>query len=94
MKITLSIIKADVGSIGGHTMPSKKMMDAVCEEVSISQKTGLIIDGLGPDGVSATVKRTAAKVSALQTGYLYHYAFAMLIGIVVIITWYLFRYVG
>ena len=55
---------------------------------------GSIIDGLGPDGVSATVKRTAARVAALQTGYLYHYAFAMLIGIVVIITWYLFRYVG
>ena len=46
MKITLSIIKADVGSIGGHTMPSPEMMDAVREEVSISQKTGLIIDGL------------------------------------------------
>ena len=55
---------------------------------------GSIIDGLGPDGISATVKRTAVRVAALQTGYLYHYAFAMLIGIVVIITWYLFRYVG
>ena len=55
---------------------------------------GWIIDGLGPDGISATVRRVAAKVSALQTGYIYHYAFAMLIGVVVIITWYLFRYAG
>jgi NADH-quinone oxidoreductase subunit L len=55
---------------------------------------GWIIDGLGPDGISATVKRAAAKVSALQTGYLYHYAFAMLIGVVVIVTWYLFRHAG
>ena len=29
MKITLSILKADVGSIGGHTKPSDRMMDAV-----------------------------------------------------------------
>jgi NADH-quinone oxidoreductase subunit L len=55
---------------------------------------GWIIDGLGPDGISATVRRTAARVSALQTGYLYHYAFAMLIGIVGIVTWYLFRHAG
>ncbi len=55
---------------------------------------GWIIDGLGPDGISATVRRAAVKVSALQTGYLYHYAFAMLIGVVVIVTWYLFRHAG
>ena len=36
----------------------------------------------------------ARRVAALQTGYLYHYAFAMLIGVVVIVTWYLFTHVG
>jgi len=29
-------------------------------------------------------------MSRLQSGYLYHYAFAMLIGIVMYITWYIF----
>ncbi len=29
MKITLSVIKADVGSIGGHTKPSEKMLERV-----------------------------------------------------------------
>lgn len=29
MQITLSAIKADVGSIGGHTRPSEEMLDAV-----------------------------------------------------------------
>ncbi|MEK9754232.1 MAG: NADH-quinone oxidoreductase subunit L, partial [Rhodospirillaceae bacterium] len=53
-----------------------------------------IIDGLGPDGISATIKRAAVRVSAMQTGFVYHYAFAMLIGVVVIITWYLFRHAG
>ena len=41
---------------------------------------GRIIDGLGPDGVAARVRDVTAQVVRLQTGYLYHYAFAMLIG--------------
>ncbi len=45
MRITLSLIKADVGSIGGHTRPSERMMDAVRQEVSDAIKRGLLIDG-------------------------------------------------
>ena len=55
---------------------------------------GTLIDGLGPDGVSAAVKNIARRASALQTGYLYHYAFAMLAGIVVLVTWYLLTKAG
>ena len=29
MRMTLSVIKADVGSIGGHTKPSERMLDDV-----------------------------------------------------------------
>ena len=47
-----------------------------------------IIDRLGPDGVSARVVDVTNRVVRLQTGYVYHYAFAMLIGVAVIITWY------
>ena len=50
---------------------------------------GLLIDGLGPDGVSAAVRNFARRTSVLQSGYLYHYAFVMLAGVVVFITWYL-----
>ena len=46
MRITLSGIKADVGSIGGHTKPSSRMMDAVRQEVADAIRRGLIIDGL------------------------------------------------
>ena len=45
MRTTLSILKADVGSIGGHTKPSDKMMDASREAVKKAVKKGLIIDG-------------------------------------------------
>jgi NADH-quinone oxidoreductase subunit L len=51
---------------------------------------GAIIDGLGPDGVSARVLDVTRNVVKLQTGYLYHYAFAMLIGVAGLITWFMF----
>jgi NADH-quinone oxidoreductase subunit L len=51
---------------------------------------GAVIDGVGPDGVAATTLRFARRASALQSGYLYHYAFAMLIGVVGLITWYFY----
>jgi NADH-quinone oxidoreductase subunit L len=51
---------------------------------------GFIIDGLGPDGVSARVLDVTRNVVRLQTGYLYHYAFAMLIGVAIAITWFTF----
>jgi NADH-quinone oxidoreductase subunit L len=54
------------------------------------QGDGYVIDGLGPDGVSARVLDVTRNVVRLQTGYLYHYAFAMLIGIAGLITWFMF----
>ena len=51
---------------------------------------GRVIDGFGPDGVSARVVQITGRVVALQSGYLYHYAFAMLIGLAVLGTWVMF----
>src|SRR3979490_2939494 len=48
------------------------------------------LDGFGPDGVSARVLDVTRNVVRLQTGYLYHYAFAMLIGVAALITWFMF----
>ena len=45
MRMTLSVIKADVGSIGGHTLPSAAMIAAVREEVKAAMAKGLLIDG-------------------------------------------------
>jgi len=49
-----------------------------------------IIDGLGPNGVAQATQDTAEKTAVLQSGYLYHYAFAMLIGVVSMVAWYVF----
>jgi NADH-quinone oxidoreductase subunit L len=51
---------------------------------------GKIIDGIGPDGVAARVIDVTNRVVKLQTGYIYHYAFVMLIGVALIITYFLF----
>ena len=51
---------------------------------------GFVIDGFGPDGVSARVLDITRNVVKIQTGYLYHYAFAMLIGVAGLITWFMF----
>lgn len=48
---------------------------------------GWLIDGFGPDGVSARVLDMTNRIVKLQTGYLYHYAFAMLIGVAALVTW-------
>ncbi len=48
---------------------------------------GWLIDGLGPDGISARVNDITGRVVKLQSGYLYHYAFAMLIGVAALVTW-------
>jgi NADH-quinone oxidoreductase subunit L len=50
---------------------------------------GRLIDGLGPDGVSAGIADWTRQVVRLQTGYVYHYAFAMLIGVAILATWFM-----
>ncbi|MGJ8570825.1 MAG: NADH-quinone oxidoreductase subunit L [Hoeflea sp.] len=46
-----------------------------------------VIDGYGPNGIAARVQDITGRVVRLQTGYLYHYAFVMLIGIAALVTW-------
>ena len=51
------------------------------------QGDGRVIDGYGPNGIAARVQDITGRVVRLQTGYLYHYAFVMLIGIAALVTW-------
>jgi len=46
-----------------------------------------IINKYGPDGLSKITKHFSKQIVILQTGYIYHYAFAMLTGLVCLITW-------
>ncbi|WP_369059635.1 NADH-quinone oxidoreductase subunit L [Caulobacter sp. 73W] len=46
-----------------------------------------IIDGLGPDGVSAVSYAVGRRTGKIQTGYVYHYAFVMLLGVAGLLTY-------
>ncbi len=48
-----------------------------------------IIDRFGPDGIAASTLAGGRRAIRLQTGYVYHYAFAMLIGLVALVGLYL-----
>ena len=48
-----------------------------------------IINGL-IDGTAAGVYRITARAVRLQTGYIYHYAFAMLVGLALLISYFMF----
>ncbi len=48
------------------------------------------IDAVGPDGLAAATRDIARRFGRMQSGYVYHYAFAMLIGVVLLVSWYLF----
>lgn len=50
-----------------------------------------IIDGLIVNGSAKTVGWISSKIRNVQTGYLYHYAFSMIIGLVVMMAWILFK---
>ena len=45
-----------------------------------------LIDGFGPDGISALIKKCSQKASKFQSGFIYQYAFIMLIGFSALLT--------
>ena len=46
-----------------------------------------IIDKFGPDGISKLVKIISSKTGRLQTGFIYDYAFVMLLGLSILLTY-------
>ncbi len=59
MKLTISLIKADVGSIGGHTRPSERMLEAVYDRVHQAVDEGMLRD--------AYVSHTGDDIAILMT---------------------------
>ena len=53
---------------------------------------GVIIDGFGPNGIASTVTKISNRTKQVQSGFIYHYAFAILIGLSLIITLIIFRF--
>ncbi len=55
---------------------------------------GSLIDGVGPDGIAEATQNLAGRAGRVQSGYVYHYAFAMLGGLAGLVSWYLFVQLG
>jgi len=49
------------------------------------------IDRIGPDGSAKATKNIATLMSKFQTGYVYQYAFVMMIAVIGLISWFVFR---
>jgi fructose 1,6-bisphosphate aldolase/phosphatase len=61
MKLTLSIIKADIGSIGGHIAPSRRLLDAVRAHIR-EHGAGLLIDSyIGHTGDDIAILMTHTR---------------------------------
>ena len=50
-----------------------------------------LIDGLGPDGIAWASRKAAGRLSRFQSGYVYQYAFVMMIALVAMVSWLVFR---
>ena len=50
---------------------------------------GATIDGLGPDNIAARAQDMAGVLMRFQSGYLYHYAFVMLVGVAALVTYFM-----
>jgi NADH-quinone oxidoreductase subunit L len=53
-----------------------------------------IIDGLGPNGAAWASLASAKRLVRIQTGFVYHYAFVMLLGVAGLLTWVVVQFRG
>ena len=51
---------------------------------------GYFIDGFGPNGIASMVLKISEKARSIQTGFIYHYALSILIGLSFLITYFIF----
>ena len=47
----------------------------------------MFIDRFGPDGISKVIKKLSDKAGLFQTGFIYDYAFVMLLGLSLLLTY-------
>lgn len=52
------------------------------------------IDGMGPNGVARLVTTISGRVAKLQTGYIYHYALAILLGLIFFSLYYIITFIN
>jgi NADH-quinone oxidoreductase subunit L len=65
--------------------------NAICAGHVFWKSDKNIVDGIGPDGVAARSLDIAGLLKKFQTGYVFHYAFVMLIGVIALVSWFFYQ---
>ncbi len=66
--------------------------NAVCAGKVFWRTDKEVVDGLGPDGVAARSLDIGRCLRKVQTGFVFHYAFVMIIGVITFVSWFFFKY--
>lgn len=66
--------------------------NAVCAGKVFWKADKQVVDGLGPDGVAARSLNIASLLKSAQTGYVFHYAFVMIVGVIGFVSWFFYRF--
>ena len=65
--------------------------NSLCVRASSCFFDGTVIDGFGPDGISSFIKKCSIKANKFQSGFIYQYAFVMLVGFSAFLTFLIVR---
>lgn len=66
--------------------------NAICAGKVFWKADKKVVDGLGPDGVAARSLDVAGVLKKVQSGYVFHYAFVMIIGVIGFVSWFFYRF--
>jgi len=66
--------------------------NAVCAGKIFWKSDKNIVDGVGPDGVAARSLDIGRALKSAQTGYVFHYAFVMIVGVIGFVSWFFYRF--
>ncbi len=65
--------------------------NAICAGKVFWKADKQVVDGLGPDGVAKRSLDVAAILKRVQSGYVFHYAFVMIIGVISFVSWFFYQ---
>lgn len=65
--------------------------NAICAGKVFWKADKQVVDGLGPDGVAKRSLDVAVVLKCVQSGYVFHYAFVMIIGVISFVSWFFYQ---
>jgi NADH-quinone oxidoreductase subunit L len=68
------------------------VQNAICAGTVFWMADKKVVDGIGPDGAAKRSLDIGRLLSKVQSGYVFHYAFVMMIGLVGFVSWFFYRF--